>query len=148
MTTYNELINLFENITLNQINYFKGFGHGGIEKIDAVVNQGYPLLFVRPMSSPGLTGVDGRQRELVFEIYSLDVPKISIDDNRVALSNTEQGLLDFYATLLDGPSQYDVQVIMNGIVPALEVFQDRAVGWVMTITIITDAVGVTYCDIS
>jgi len=148
MTTYNELINLFENATLNEINYFKGFAHGGIEKIDAVVNQGYPLLFVRPMSSPGLTGVDGRQRELVFEIYSLDVPKISRDDYRVAMSNTEQGLLDFYSYILDGPVQYDLQITMSQIVPVLEVFQDRAVGWVMTITIITDAVGVSYCDIS
>lgn len=146
MTLYNEIINTFENLVGNH-RYYKGFGHGSIDKIDAVVNRGYPLLFVRPMSSPGLTGIDGRQRELVFEIYSLDVPRLSDEDGRLVMSNTEQGLYDVYAYILDGPVQYDLQVTMSNIVPLYEAFQDRALGWVATFTVITDAVGVTYCDI-
>jgi hypothetical protein len=147
MTTYREIINTLENVVTNH-NYFRGFGHGKIEWIDAVVNQGYPLLFVRPLSSPGLTGNDGRQRELVFEIYSLDVPRLSDEDGRIVMSNTEQGLYDVYAYILDGPVQYDLQIEMTNIIPLYEAFQDRAIGWVMTVTIITDAQGITYCDIA
>lgn len=147
MTRYDELINTFELIVTNH-NYFKGFGHGSIDKIDAAVNRGYPLLFVRPLSSPGLTGIDGRQRELTFEIYSLDVPKLGDEDMRKVLSNTEQGLYDFYSYILDGPVQYDLQIQMVNIVPLVEAFQDKACGWLMTITIITDAVNVTYCDMA
>lgn len=147
MTTYNEIINTFENIVTNH-NYFRSFGHGSIDKIDSVVNKSFPTLFVRPLSSPGLTGVDGRQREMVFEIYSLDVPRLSDEDGRKVLSNTEQGLYDVYSYILDGPVQYDLQITMSNIVPLTEAFQDKALGWVMTITITTDAVGVTYCDIA
>lgn len=147
MTTYREIINTIENVVTNH-NYFRGFGHGSIEKIDAVVNQGYPLLFVRPMSSPGLTGVDGRERQLVFEIYSLDVPRLSDEDGRIVMSNTEQGLYDVYAYILDGPVQYDLQIQMTNVIPLYEAFQDRAIGWVGTFTIITDADGITYCDIA
>jgi hypothetical protein len=147
MTRYNEIINVFENI-VNNHNYFKGFGHGSIDKIDAAVNRGYPLLFVRPLSSPGLTGVDGRQRELVFEIYALDVPKLGDEDMRIVLNNTEQGLYDVYAYILDGPVQYPLQIQMTNIVPLIEAFQDKAAGWVMTVTIITDSKEISYCDIA
>lgn len=147
MTRYDEIINTIELFTQNH-NYFKGFGHGSIDKIDAAVNRGYPLLFIRPMASPGLTGIDGRQRELVFEVYSLDVPKLGDEDMRKVLNNTEQGLYDLYGYILDGPVQYPLQIQMSNITPLVEAFQDKAVGWVMTITIITDAQGVTYCDIA
>lgn len=146
MTLYNEIINTFENLVGNH-RYYRGFGHGSIEKIDAVVNHGYPLLFVRPLSSPGLTGVDGRQRELVFEIYSLDVPKLSDEDGRLVMSNTEQGLYDVYSYILDGPVQYDLQITMTNLVPLYEAFQDKALGWLGTFTVITDADGITYCNI-
>lgn len=147
MVRYDEIINVFENI-VNNHNYFKGFGHGSIDKIDAAVNRGYPLLFVRPLSSPGLTGIDGRQRELVFEIYALDVPKLSDEDMRIVLNNTEQGLYDVYAYILDGPVQYPLQIQMTNIVPLIEAFQDKAAGWVMTVTIITDSKEISYCDIA
>ena len=147
MVRYDEIINVFENI-VNNHNYFKGFGHGSIDKIDAAVNRGYPLLFVRPLSSPGLTGIDGRQRELVFEIYALDVPKLSDEDMRIVLNNTEQGLYDVYAYILDGPVQYPLQIQMTNIVPLIEAFQDKAAGWVKTVTIITDSKEISYCDIA
>lgn len=145
MVNFNEIINVFE-LAVNQNNYFKGFGFGPIDDLDAVVNQGYPLFFVRPMTSPGLTN-EGRLRTLTFEVYALDVPKVSQQDTRVALSNTEQGIYDVYSYFNDGPIQYDIQVSMSNIAPLNEAFQDRAVGWVSTITIIGDASGVSYCDI-
>jgi hypothetical protein len=36
---------------------------------------------------------------------------------------------------------------MTNVIPLYEAFQDRAIGWVMTVTITTDAVGITYCNI-
>ena len=147
MVRYDELVNTIELFVTNH-NYFKGFGHGSIEYIDAAVNRGYPLLFMRPMSSPGLTGVDGRQRELTFEFYSLDVPKLADEDMRVVLNNTEQGLYDMYAYILDGPVQYPLQITMSNLVPLVEAFQDKAVGWLMTATIITDSREISYCDIA
>ena len=64
------------------------------------------------------------------------------------MANTEQGIYDLYAYILDGPVQYDIQVTMTNITPLYEAFQDKAIGWVSTFTLITDAVGVTYCDIA
>ena len=116
MVNYQEIVNLFE-LAVNQNQYYKGFGHGSIDNLDAVVNRGYPLLFMRPMSSQGLSGLDGRVRTLTFEFYSLDVPKLSDHDNRISLSNTEQGLYDIYGYILDGPVQYDLQIEMTNIVP-------------------------------
>lgn len=146
MVSYNEIVNTIE-LAVSQNPYYKGFAHGGIEKIDAAVNRGYPLFFLRPMTSQGLLGIDGRERFLTFEFYSLDVPKVSDEDCRKSLSNTEQGLYDIFAWINDGPVQYDLQITMSNIVPLLEAFQDRAVGWVATINILTDAVGVSYCEI-
>lgn len=147
MKRYDEIISIFREF-VEQADYFNSFAHGSIEKIDAVVNKSFPTIFVRPMSSPGLTGVDGRERRLVFEVYSLDLPRLSDEDNRLILSNTEQGIYEFYAYILDGLYQYPLQIEMTSLVPVMEAFQDRAIGWVMTITIITDAVGITYCEIA
>ncbi len=147
MVRYDEFINTIELFT-DTHHYFKGFGHGSIDKIDAVVNQGYPLLFIRPIQSFGLTGIDGRARSLSFEFYSLDVPKLSDEDMRKVLSNTEQGLYDVYAYILDGPVQESLQIEMNSLTPLVEAFQDKAAGWVMTVTITTDSSGISYCEIA
>lgn len=147
MTPYFEIINLFENIVTNH-QFYKGFGHGAIQWIDAKKNRRYPLLFVRPMSSQGLTGIDGRVRTLTFEIYSLDVPKIGDEDQRKLLSNTEQGLYDVFAYFTDGPVQYPIGIQMVSIVPLTEAFQDAASGWVSTINIDTSGQGISYCDMA
>jgi len=147
MVRYDEFINTVELFTTTN-HYFKGFGHGSIDKIDAAVNRGYPLLFVRPIQSFGLTGIDGRERRLTFEFYSLDVPKLGDEDMRKVLSNTEQGLYDLFGYILDGPVQYSLQMEMVSITPLVEAFQDKAAGWVMTASIVTDAVGISYCEIA
>jgi hypothetical protein len=146
MTSYQEIVNTIE-LAVSENAYYKAFAHGSIEYIDAAVNRGYPLFFLRPISSVGLTSLDGRERLLTFEWYSLDVPKLSDEDRRVSLSNTEQGLYDIFGWVLDGPAQFDLQIQMVSLVPLLEAFQDKAVGWVATITFTTDAVGISYCEI-
>lgn len=146
MINYQEIVNLFE-LAVGENVFYKGFGHGSIDNLDAVVNRGYPLLFMRPLASPGLSGFDGRVRTLTFELYSLDMPKISDEDRRISLSNTEQGVYDVYSYILDGPAQRDLQIEMTGITPTIEAFGDKASGWVATINIIGDSQGVTYCDI-
>ena len=146
MINYQEIVNLFE-LAVGENQFYKGFGHGSIDNLDAVVNRGYPLLFMRPLSSPGLSGQDGRVRTLTFELYSLDVPKISDEDRRFSLSNTEQGIYDVYAYILDGPAQYHFDMTFSNIVPLIEAFGDKASGWVATINLETTASGITYCNI-
>jgi hypothetical protein len=146
MINYQEIINLFE-LAVGENAFYKGFGHGSIDNLDAVVNRGYPLFFMRPLSSPGLSGQDGRVRTLTFEMYSLDVPKISDEDRRVSLSNTEQGIYDVYGYILDGPAQYDFSMTFGNIVPLIEAFGDKASGWVATINLESTASGISYCNI-
>ena len=146
MINYQEIVNVFE-LAVGENEFFKGFGHGSIDNLDAVVNRGYPLLFMRPLSSQGLSGQDGRVRTLTFELYSLDVPKISDEDRRFSLSNTEQGIYDVYAYFLDGPVQYDFSLSFINIVPLIEAFGDKASGWVATINIESTASGISYCKI-
>jgi len=146
MINYQEIINLFE-LAVGENIFYKGFGHGSIDNLDSAVNTGYPLFFIRPQSSGGLSGVDGRVRTLTFELYSLDVPKIADQDRRVSLSNTEQGIYDVYGYILDGPVQYDLQITMSNIVPLVEAFGDKACGWLATINIVGSGTGITYCNI-
>ena len=146
MINYQEIINLFE-LAVSENQFYKGFGHGSIDNLDSIANRGYPLLFMRPLSSPGLSGQDGRVRTLTFELYSLDVPKISDEDRRFSLSNTEQGIYDVYGFILDGPVQYDFDMTFSNIVPLIEAFGDKASGWVSTINLETTASGITYCNI-
>lgn len=146
MVNFQEIVNLFE-LAVDQNEYYKGFGFGAIDNLDSVVNNGYPLLFLRPMASQGLSGIDGRVRTLTFEFYSLDVPRLSDTDRRIAMSNTEQGIYDVYSYILDGPVQYDLQIEMTNIVPLIEAFGDKATGWVCTMNVIGSGTGITYCNI-
>lgn len=146
MINYQEIVNLFE-LAVGQNQFYKGFGHGSIDNLDAVVNRGYPLLFMRPLASAGLSGVDGRVRTLTFELYSLDVPKISDEDKRISLSNTEQGLYDIFGYFIDGPLQQDFDIEFTGLVPTIEAFGDKAAGWVGTINLQSTASGISYCNI-
>ena len=146
MINFQEIVNLFE-MAVEQNQYYKGFGFGAIDNLDSVVNRGYPLMFMRPLSSLGLSGQDGRVRTLTFELYSLDVPKLSDNDRRISLSNTEQGIYDVYGFILDGPVQYDFDMSFTNIVPLLEAFGDKAAGWVATINLESTASGISYCNI-
>ena len=146
MINFQEIVNLFE-MAVTQNQYYKGFGFGSIDNLDSVVNRGYPLMFMRPLSSPGLSGQDGRVRTLTFELYSLDVPKLSDNDRRISLSNTEQGIYDVYGFILDGPVQYDFDMSFNNLVPLIEAFGDKASGWVATINLESTASGISYCNI-
>ena len=65
----------------------KSFAEGPISYLDAhTQNIVYPFMFMRPLSSPGLVN---NVRTLNFELYMLDVPKLS-DESAIQLkSRTE-----------------------------------------------------------
>jgi hypothetical protein len=94
-----------------------------------------------------VTGTSGRSRELTFELYVLDQPKISDEDGRVVLSNTEQALYDLFSFFYDGSYQQSLDIQMDTLIPVNEAFQNRLSGWVATIRIITSAQGISYCNI-
>lgn len=147
MINYKEIVDLFET-AVSDHKYLKYFRFGTLDNIDSTINSPLPMAFLRPMTSPGLiTGTDGRSRELTFELYVLDQPKLSDEDGRVVLSNTEQALYDLYSFFYDGSYQQELDITMATIIPVNEAFQNRLSGWVATISIVTSAKGISYCNI-
>lgn len=147
MINYKDIVDLFET-AVTEHSYLQHFKHGTIDNIDVAVNSPLPMAFLRPLQSTGLlTGTSGRNRELTFELYVLDQPKISDEDGRLVLSNTEQASYDMFSFFYDGSYQQSMDIEMDSIIPVNEAFQNRLSGWVSTIRIITSAQGVSYCNI-
>ena len=147
MINYKEIVDLFQTAVTDH-SYLQYFKHGTIDNIDVAVNSPLPMAFLRPLQSIGLvTGTSARQRELTFELYVLDQPKISDEDGRLVLSNTEQALYDLFSFFYDGSYQQSMDIEMDSIIPVNEAFQNRLSGWVATIRIQTSAQGITYCNI-
>ena len=98
---------------------------------------------MRPLSSPGLVN---NVRTLNFELYMLDVPKLS-DESAIQLkSRTELFLYDVLSYLRYGPTnEYTMDFNLNGITPVDEGFQDRAYGWVGGLSITSNGV-YNYCN--
>ena len=125
----------------------QSFAEGPISYLDAhSTDIKYPFMFMRPLSSPGLAG---RVRTLNFELYMLDVPKLSNESPLQIMSNMEQVILDIGSYSNWGPptdnQTLGYQFDINTMVPALEVFNDRAYGWVATINIQTQGT-YDYCN--
>ena len=100
-------------------------------------------MFMRPLSSPGLIG---NVRTLNFELYSLDVPKLSTESPLLVKSNTELFLYDVLSYLRYGPTnQYTLDFNLTSIVPVNEGFQDRAYGWLGNVSITSEGV-YNYCN--
>jgi hypothetical protein len=122
----------------------KSFAEGPISYLDAhTQNIVYPFMFMRPLSSPGLVN---NVRTLNFELYMLDVPKLS-DESAIQLkSRTELFLYDVLSYLRYGPTnEYTMDFNLNGITPVDEGFQDRAYGWVGGLSITSNGV-YNYCN--
>ena len=122
----------------------KSFAEGPISYLDAhTQNIVYPFMFMRPLSSPGLVN---NVRTLNFELYMLDVPKLS-DESAIQLkSRTELFLYDVLSYLRYGPTnEYTMDFNLNGITPVDEGFQDRAYGWVGGLSITSEGV-YNYCN--
>ena len=144
MKTYREIIEKFERAATYHSS-IQSFGHGSLDKLNDVPNQPYPLLFVRPMGSPGIQPYG--QRTLTFEVYILDIPKLDRTTDIQTMSDTERILYDVYTYFRDGAEQQEYEISMTGIAPVQEAFQDRVFGWVGTFNIITTSSGLTICNI-
>lgn len=130
--TYSQIINFFQTAADEHLQ-INSFGTGPLDYLDAKSqNTLYPLLFVRPLSSPG---VNGNVRTLNFEVYSLDVPKVSQENALDVMANTEIYLYDIGAWFNRGAYQQNVEYIMNNITPVNEAFKDRAFGWAASVNI-------------
>lgn len=136
MTSLESIVQTFRDVADAHL-YVNSFAFGSIDYLDASSqNIKYPYVFLRPLQSPGYSQ-DTRLRILAFELYALDVPKLSNQSPEGVMSKMEQVLYDFGGYLNWGPPSdnqsngvsYDIQ----SITPTLEAFMDRVYGYVATI---------------
>ena len=89
---------------------------------------------MRPLASPGISA---NSRTLTFELYAMDVPKLSDQSPLQVKSNTEQYIYDVLS-YLNFSSVNDTNwmtVTMNNLTPVNEAFNDRVYGWVASIQV-------------
>ena len=140
--TYNQIVTQFQDactahLAINQ------FDTGTLDFLDAnAVNKLYPYVYLRPLTSQGI--VD-KIRGLTFELYSMDVPKLSDESPVEVLSNTEMYIYDIMAWFNFGTSQTIYDIEMTSLAPVNEAFQDRVFGWVATIDV-NSPFKLDYCD--
>ena len=99
MKTYKEIVTEFSASCAAHL-AIKSFAEGALDYLDASSqNIKYPYIFLRPLTSPGINldanGISGT-RTLTFELYSLDIPKLSDASPVQIKSNTEQYILRYY----------------------------------------------------
>ena len=142
--TYQEIVNEF--VTACNLHLaINSFDTGTLDFLDAnAVNKLYPYVYLRPIVS---TGVVDKERSLTFELYSMDVPKLSNESPVEVLSKTEMYIYDLIAYFVEGDNsrQQIYQIDMTSITPVNEAFQDRVYGWVAEIDILTPWKW-DYCD--
>jgi hypothetical protein len=147
MKTYKEVVTEFSASCAAHL-AIKSFAEGALDYLDASSqNVKYPYIFLRPVASPGINldanGISGT-RSLTFELYSLDVPTLSDASPLQIKSNTEQYIYDIISYFNLGSVQQTEWITLQGILPVDEAFNDRAYGWVATITY-TDTAVLDYC---
>jgi len=122
----------------------QSFAEGPISFLDAQsVNVRYPFCFLRPLASPGL---QDNVRTLNFELFMLDVPKLSDEAAVQIKSRTELFLYDIAGYLRYGPTnQYTMDFNLSTITPVDEAFQDRAFGWVGSLAVTSNGI-YNYCN--
>ena len=148
IVTYKQIVDTFTAACESNL-AIKSFAEGSISYLDAhSQNIVYPFMFLRPLSSPGLIN---NTRTLNFELYSLDVPKLSNESPVELKSRTELFLYDILSYLRYGPtvSGTDLEDTMDfslsSITPVDEGFQDRAYGWVAGISVTSEGI-YNYCN--
>lgn len=140
--SFQEVVNGFQT-ACNQHLAINTFHFGTIDKLDSSSqNIIYPYIFLRPLSSPGL---QNNVRSLIFEMYSLDVPKLTDNDVLSIMSDTEQYVYDIVSYFRDGANQQTEWVDLQNITPVNEAFNDRTYGWVGTLNFQQEGV-YNYCE--
>jgi len=147
--SFGEVVGLFETACNSHlaINTFK---YGTIDKLDSSLqNVQYPYVFLRPMSSAGLqqdaNGISSGTRQLQFELYSLDIPKLTESDYLGVMSDTEQYVYDLVSFFTLGDYQQEMFANLTNITPVNEAFNDRVYGWVALVSMTEEGV-YNYCD--
>jgi len=142
MRSYKEVVEIFESAA-NAHLAVKSFASGPISYLDSQnQNTKYPFVFLRPITSIGLTG---NVRSLAFELYSLDVPKVSDENALTVMSNTELYLYDLGSYIRRGAEQQTMDFEMTNLNPVNEAFQDRLYGWVANV-IYTEPAVYDFCN--
>jgi hypothetical protein len=147
MKTYREVVTEFSASCAAHL-AIKTFAEGAIDYLDASSqNVQYPYIFLRPLTSPGINlnpnGISGT-RTLTFELYSLDVPKLSDASPLTIKSQTEQYIYDIISYFNLGSQQQSEFITLQNITPVDEAFNDRAYGWVGVLNY-TDIAVLDYC---
>jgi len=144
MKTYKDIVTIFQDACDKHIPT-KTFAEGTIDYLDASSqNVKYPYMFLRPLSSPGLVQ-STNTHTYTFELYSIDVPKLSDETPIDVKSRTELYLYDIISYIRRGPYQQDLDCELQSIGPVNEAFNDRAFGWVATIQVSSPGV-YNYCN--
>ena len=147
MKTYKEVVETFAAACAAHL-AIKAFAEGALDYLDSSSqNVKYPYIFLRPITSTGIVlnenGISGT-RQLTFEMYSLDIPKVSDASPLKIKSDTEQYIYDLISYFNLGSQQQTEWCTLNNITPVDEAFNDRAYGWVATINY-NDAYVLDYC---
>ena len=147
MKTYKQVVETFQSASAAHL-AIKTFAEGVLDYLDASSqNVKYPYIFLRPLTSPGINlnanGISGT-RSLTFEMYSLDVPKLSDASPLKIKSDTEQYIYDLISYVNLGSAQQTEFCTLQNITPVDEAFNDRAYGWVGVLNY-TDIAVLDYC---
>jgi len=147
MKTYREVVTEFSASCASHL-AIKSFAEGALDYLDASSqNIKYPYIFLRPLTSPGINlnpnGISGT-RTLTFELYSLDIPKLSDASPLTIKSQTEQYIYDIISYFNLGAAQQTEFITLQNITPIDEAFNDRAYGWVAVLNY-TDIAVLDYC---
>lgn len=138
--SYKQVVDNFE-AACTAHDYVASFAHGSIDYLDASSqNIKYPYVFLRPLQSPGYSQ-DTRLIERSYELYGLDVPKLSTESPVDVMSRMEMTLLDITGYFIWGPPSDDqatgYDIVISNQIPTLEAFNDRAYGWVFNLSVQT-----------
>ena len=138
MRTFKDIVNIFQSACDDHAGV-NDFYYGSLNKLDSTSqNVQYNYVFLRPLASPGLVISSNGQaatHSLTFELYSLDVPKLTESDYLEVLSDTEIIIYDLISYFNLGTDQQNLYCTLNTIVPVSEGFNDRVFGWVATVTV-------------
>ena len=127
--TYKDIVGFFQQACDAHLG-IASFAEGAIDYLDAnSQNIKYPFVFLRPLASPGISA---NTRSLTFELYALDVPKLSDQSPLQVKSNTELYIYDVLSYMNYGPVNNTnwMTITMSNMTPVNEAFNDRVYGWV------------------